>query len=273
MPPRLFSNRTSATALFLTFTSSILVQALSYFLPVYFQAVQGTTVLDSGTLFLPFAMGSLVFAVAAGIILSKIGKYKPLHGAAFALSSIAFGILTMLGPTTPKVAYVWYELIASAGAGLVMSVLLPAMMAPLPEDYVASASATYSFVRTFGYIWGVTIPSIIFNATFDSNLSIISDAMLYDRLRGGAAYAFASQAHVLRDSIDSAVWDQVVEVYVRSLRVIWWVCLGISLFSFFAVWIQRSLELRKELETEFGLDEAKTSSNPIESTEDASKVD
>lgn len=160
VPPRLFGNRTSATALFLTFTSSVLVQALSYFLPVYFQAVQSTTALDSGTLFLPFAMGSLAFAVAAGILLSKFGKYKPLHGAAFALSSIAFGLLTLLGPIIPKVAYVWYELIASAGAGLVLSVLLLAVMAPLPENYVASASATYSCIRTFGYIYGVG-PSLV----------------------------------------------------------------------------------------------------------------
>ncbi|OTA76495.1 hypothetical protein M434DRAFT_38839 [Hypoxylon sp. CO27-5] len=254
VPPRLFGNRTSAAALFLTFTSSVLVQALSYFLPVYFQAVQATTVLYSGTLFLPFAMGSLAFAVAAGILLSKFGKYKPLHGTAFALTSIAFGLLTLLGPNTPKVAYVWYELIASAGAGLVLSVLLPAVMAPLPENYVASASATYSFIRTFGYIWGVTIPGIIFNATFDHNLSVISDPALRDRLRGGAAYAFASQVHSLRDTLSATLWNEMAEVYVRSLRVIWWVCLGISLVSFFAVWIQRSLELRKEHDTEYGLD-------------------
>ncbi|OTB02352.1 hypothetical protein M426DRAFT_74691 [Hypoxylon sp. CI-4A] len=244
VPPRIFSNRTSATALFLTFTSSVLVQALSYFLP-------------SGTLFLPFAMGSLAFAVAAGILLSKFGKYKPLHGVAFALSSIAFGLLTLLGPTTPKVAYVWYELIAGAGAGLVMSVLLPAVMAPLPEDYVASASSTYSFIRTFGYIWGVTIPGIIFNATFDHNLSVVSNTALQDQLRGGAAYAFASQIHSLRDTFSTPVWNEVAELYVRSLRVIWWVGLGISLVSFFAVWIQRGLELRKEHETEYGLDEPK----------------
>ncbi len=62
--------------------------------------------------------------------------------------------------------------------GMVMSVLLPAIMAPLPESYVASSSATYSFVRTFGYIWGVAVPSLIFNSVFDHNLFMISDPVV-----------------------------------------------------------------------------------------------
>ncbi|OJD09809.1 hypothetical protein ACJ73_10080, partial [Blastomyces percursus] len=51
---RLFSNRTSATGYILTILSSVLIQAISYFLPVYFQAVKGTTILRSGVYVLPF---------------------------------------------------------------------------------------------------------------------------------------------------------------------------------------------------------------------------
>ena len=215
MPPHLFRNRTSATAFFLTFTSSILLQTLSYFLPVYFQAVKRTTVLESGTLFLPFAFGSLVFAVVAGALLSKYGKYRILHAIAFALSSIAFGLFTLLGPKTTKAAYVSFELIASFGMGMVMSVLLPAVMAPLPEKYVASASATYSFVRTFGYIWGVIVPGLIFNSVFDHELHTISDASVRAQLGGGAAYAFAGRAHIDGDLYSSEVWEEITSVYVK----------------------------------------------------------
>lgn len=232
----------------------MLVQSLSYFLPVYFQAVKGATALESGKLFLPFAIGSLVFAVVAGTLLSKFGRYKPLHAVAFILSSVAFGLLTMLNANTAKVASVWFELIAAAGMGMIMSVLLPAIMAPLPESYVASSSATYGFVRNFGNIWGVTIPSLVFNSVIDRNVPTISDPALRSHLRGGAAYAFASQAHTLRDTIDPAVWSEVVGVYVTSFKAIWWVCLGISLFSLCAVALERSVEMRKELDTEYGLE-------------------
>ncbi|KAK3986951.1 MFS general substrate transporter [Cladorrhinum sp. PSN332] len=257
VPSRLFANRTSATAYGLTFTSSVVLQATAYFFPIYLQAVQGTTVLESGTFFLPFALSSLVFAVLAGILLSKFGAYRPIHGAAFALSSLAYGLFTMLDDSTSKVAWVWFQLIAAAGAGLVMSTLLPALMASLPESDVASASATYSFFRTFGYVWGVTLPGIIFNAAVGSNLNSISDPTIRGNLADGAAYSFASVVHGLKKSggIDEITLHQMTDVYSDSLRVIWWLCLGVSLASLLAVPVQKGLELREELETEYGIDD------------------
>lgn len=257
VPPRLFANRTSATGYILTFLSSVLVQALSYFLPIYFQAVLGTTVLRSGTYFLPFAIGTLTFAVVAGILLSKLGAYRPLHASSFALTAIAFGLLTLLDEHSSKVAWVFYQLIASAGSGIIMSVLLPAIMAALPESDVASSSAAYGFIRTFGYIWGVTIPSIIFNTVINRNLRIVASLKLRNELKDGKAYSFASQVHQLRGSYEPVVWTQAVEVYARGLRAIWWMGLGISLVGFFAVGFERGLDLRKELETEYGIGDEK----------------
>lgn len=254
MPTRLFSNRTSAAAFVLTFLSSVMVQAISYFLPIYFQAVLGTTVFHSGVNFLPFAIGTLVFATISGILLSKLGAYRPLHATAFALSAIGFGLFTLLDGSTSKVAWTFFQLIASAGSGMILSVLLPAIMAGLPESDVASASAAYSFVRTFGYIWGVTIASIIFNSTFNKNLSNISSPSLQSELADGAAYSFASHVHEIRGQYDASVWNEVVQVYVKSLKNIWWVGLAFSLVGFFTVGAERGLELRKELETEYGID-------------------
>ncbi|KAJ8121363.1 hypothetical protein O1611_g10124 [Lasiodiplodia mahajangana] len=254
VPSRLFSNRTSVTAFLLTFTSSIILQMTSYFLPLYFQAVLATTTLESGTYFLPFALGSLVFAVVAGSLLTKFGAYRPLHAVAFALSAIAFGLFTLLNSSTAKVAWVFFQLIASAGCGMILSVLLPAIMAGLPESDVASASGTFSFIKNFGYIWGVTISAIIFNAAFDHNLPLVSDEALRGQLSGGEAYAFASQVHAQKAILDPRVLAEVTAVYAESLRTIWWVGLGISLASMLAVSLEKNLELRTELETEYGIE-------------------
>ncbi|KAF1974668.1 MFS general substrate transporter [Bimuria novae-zelandiae CBS 107.79] len=252
VPARLFSNRTSATAYVLTFFASVLVQSAAYFLPVWFQAVLGTTVLQSGVDFLPLAIGTLVFAVVGGLLLSKFGAYRPLHAAAFGLSAIGFGLFTILSPSTARWAV--FQLVASAGLGITQSTLLPAIMAGLPEADVAASAAVYSFIRTFGFIWGVTMPSIIFNAVVNKNLSLISSDSLRDQLRNGAAYSFASEVHKLRDDLGSEIWDEFVKVYTKSLNVIWWVSLGISIAALASVAGEDGLELRNELETEYGLD-------------------
>jgi hypothetical protein len=213
-------------------------------------------------------MGTLVFATVAGILLSKTGAYRPLHASAFALSAIGFGLFTLLNGSTSKVAWVFFQLINSAGSGLILSVLLPAIMAGLPESDVASSSATYSFIRTFGYIWGVTIPSLIFTGTFNKNLHLISSSVLRDQLKDGQAYSFASEAHHLQNTVDPVVWSEVVEVYSKSLKVIWWLGLGISIVGFFLVGAEKGLTLRTDLETEYGIQDKKTTSaNDTESGE------
>ncbi|KAI1405346.1 MFS general substrate transporter [Hypoxylon fuscum] len=267
VPARLFANRTSATAYLLTFLTSVLVQALAYFLPIYFQAVKATTILDSGVYFLPMAIGTLVFAVIAGILLSHLGKYRPLHAVSLALLALAFGLMTRLDADTAKAAWAWYELIGSMGSGLTLSTLLPAIMAGLPESDVAVASSTYSFIRTFGWIWGVTAPGIIFNAVFDQNLYRISDPGLRAQLSGGQAYSFASQVHNVRNDYDTAVRNEMIGVYVDSLRAIWWFGLAISLLALLAVSGEKELGLRKELETEYGLDETRDKSQPSNAEE------
>jgi MFS family permease len=266
VPSRLFANRTSATAFALTFLSSILVQGLTYFLPIYFQGARNTTVLDSGTFFLPFAIGSLFSAVLGGALLSKFGAYRPLHAGAFAMAAIGFGLLTLLDADSPRVEWAFYQLIVAAGAGITMSTMLPAIMAGLHESDVALSSATYSFIRNFGLIWGITVPGIIFSAATDMNLGLISDVGLQDSLRGGAAYAFASQAHILQNEYDQQTWQQVNEVYVRALRAIWWFGLAIAIVGFFAVAGEQGLELRTELDTEYGIEAGKDQKTTTEKT-------
>ncbi|CAG8960192.1 hypothetical protein HYFRA_00010671 [Hymenoscyphus fraxineus] len=51
------------------------------------------------------------------------------------------------------------------------------------------------------------------------------------------------------------VWSEVVDVYSKSLKTIWWVGLGLSIVGFIAVGGERGLELRKDLETEYGIDD------------------
>lgn len=278
LPGRLFGRRTSAIGLILTFISSVIIQALSYFLPVYFQALKRTTVLESGIFYLPYAIGTLFFAVMGGVLLATCGNYKILQLIAFGLSSLGLGLFTLLDRDTPKVAWAFFELIPSAGLGITVSTLLPAIMSALSEADVASSTAAYSFIKTFGYVWGITIASVIFNASVNANLGLVSDPAIRDRLRDGHAYAFASEVHQAWEAgtYSPQLWDEIDQVYERSLRTIWWAGLGLSLVGLLLVFGLKQHELRDQLETEYGLEEkgkenAKTGEEATVAADDSSK--
>ncbi|ROV94282.1 hypothetical protein VMCG_08649 [Cytospora schulzeri] len=268
VPTRLFSNRTSAIGYAVTFLGSVALQALGYFLPVYFQAVLTTSVRQSGINFLPVAVGCLFFAAIAGIALSVFGLYKPIHATAFGLSILGYGLFTLLDESTSKVAWAVFEIIAAGGLGMTISAVLPAILAGLSQADVASATAAFSFVKTFGFIWGITVPSVIFNAAVNARLEQVASESLRDQLRDGGAYSFASQARHTSARLDPSLWTEVTHVYVESLKPVWWFGLALSVLAFLLVFLEKELPLSKELTTEYGLEE-KNQRAPDENTLEA----
>lgn len=237
--------------LIIIFLGAVILQAISYFLPVYFQAVKGTSPLVSGVYFLPFALAIIPFGGITGVLMAKTGLYMPIHWAGFALCAVGTGLLSLLNEHSNKAAWVCFQIIASGGIGLIFTASLPSTLSALPESDVAVATGTYSFVRTFGLVWGVTVASTVFNGQVNSHLGSISDVPLRGLLKDGAAYSHASGGFV--STLSAVSKAEVIDVYVKSLRVVWLVLAGISCLGFLCVFVEKHVELRKNHETEFGL--------------------
>ena len=255
-PRKIVSNRTSAAALGLTFIHAIVTYWTYYFLPIYFQAVKGQSPMNSGIDTLPTFAGGLLCALIGGVLLSKIGRYKPLHFAASIPMIIAFGLFSIMNADTHAAAWAWFQLICAAGSGLMSGILLPAVQAPLDETYVATSTGLWSFARYFGCIWGVAIPSAIFNNECSRLARGLGDTDIAELLTGGRAYQYATAAFV--DSIEDVnTRAEVVEVFSGALQVVWLIGIAFAGIGFLLVFVEKEIELRKELNTEFGMEERK----------------
>jgi hypothetical protein len=266
VPPRLFHNRTSAVGFALCFTSSLLLNWVTYFLTFYFQAVKAVSPLLSGVHVLPFTLFMIPSAMIAGGILSKTGQYKPVHWAGFALVSIGCGPLSILDSGSNTATWVCLQIVIAIGLGFVLTSILPAICAPLDEEDVAAANGTFSFLRSFGFTWGITLPSIIFNNQFNRYAPRIQDAALRSRLMGGAAYGYANSGLVA--SLTGTLREQVISVYADAMKKVWQASIAFATFSFLLVFIEKHVAMRTELETKFGLEQNGTSSHKTEEHED-----
>ncbi|KAK5661138.1 hypothetical protein OQA88_11028 [Cercophora sp. LCS_1] len=253
VPPRLFSNRTSAIIFFVTFLNAMLLYWVLFFLPVYFQAVLLSSPSRSGVQLLPVIIIFVPVAIIAVLLLAKFGKYKPLHVFGFGVSTLGIGLFALLDKNTTTAEWVVFEIIAAGGSGFVLNTLLPACQAPLEEKDQAAATATWSFVRSFGAIWGVAIPAAIFNNYIERNVGMVGDEGVRGLLLGGDAYGLATAAWV--GSLEEVVREQVRDLYTGALRQLWLVGIAFSAASFLAVFGERQIKMRTELETEFGLEE------------------
>ncbi|KAI1126743.1 major facilitator superfamily protein [Nemania abortiva] len=254
IPLRLFSNRTSFFAFILTFLHSISGTWVLYFLPVYFQGVRGYQPTYSGIALLPTILILIPFAAVGGGTMSKFGKYKPAHYIGFALLVIGFGLFTLLDENSPTGQWVGFQIISAAGAGVVIPTLLPAVMAPLADSDTAVATATWSFLRSFGLTWGAALPAAIFNNRFDqiAATTITNDA-LKQQVTGGRAYEHATSMFL--NTLDPQSRQEFIVTVVGALKQNWQVAIAFSGLGFILVSLERSIKLRDQLDTEFGMDE------------------
>ncbi|KAL1891208.1 hypothetical protein Sste5346_007842 [Sporothrix stenoceras] len=274
VPPRLFANRTSAAIFAITFFNSALLYWLMFFLPVYFQAVLGSSPTRSGVQVLPAIVVGVPAAIVAVLLLTKFGKYKPLHLFGFAVNTIGLGLLTLLDEKSSMAAWVIFQMIVAAGSGFVLNTLLPGCQAPLAESDQAAATAAWSFVRSFGSIWGVAIPAAVFSNYFDRlagrpvSQGGISDPAVAEQFRNGRSYEAATAATI--QAIPEPVRSQVVGVYVAALKYVWRYSIILGGVSFFLVFLEKQITMRTELETEYGMDDSKDTKAKNEDIELAS---
>lgn len=250
-PPRLFSNRTSLVVFAATFLNSALLYWVMFFLPVYFQAVLLSSPRRAGVQLLPIITIAVPAAIMAVLLLAKWGKYKPLHLFGFAVCTIGLGLFTLFDKNSSTAEWIIYQMIAGGGSGFVLNTLLPAAQAPLMESDQAAATAIWSFIRSFGNIWGVAIPAAIFNNKFEELAYRINDPSTQQLLSKGHAYEYASANFV--KAAPELVRAQIIGVYTDSLKLVWQISIVFSGVAFFLIFLEKQIKLRTELDTEYGL--------------------
>ena len=253
IPGRLFTNRTCAVAMILTFAQSMLTFWWIYFLPVYFVSVQKVSTGRSGVLLLPSVTSGVLTALVSGYIVTRTGRYKLLHLAGFALMTVASGLFTLLNSSSSLVAIVMFQVVAAFGVGCVMTTLLPAAQADLPQALVSSITSTWGFMRSYGTIWGIAIPAAIFNSRFEQIRYRILDPTVKASLGAGKAYSHASNTGI--EALPATSQTQVISVYSDSLKQVWQVAVAFAGFCFLLAFVEKEVELSQIVSTEFGLKE------------------
>ncbi|KAH9987076.1 MFS general substrate transporter [Xylariaceae sp. FL0662B] len=254
MPPRLFANRTSAVIYANTFIISMLNYWIFFFLPLYFQAVQLSTPTRSGVQILPITLIAVPGAAVGAVALSKWGRYKLLHIIGFAFLAAGIGSFSVLTKDSSTAEWVCLQILPAVGAGMVLDTLLPAFQAGVGEVDSAAAAASWSFVRSFGNIWGVAIPGAILNIYSSQYATdVIADPTARSSLQNGDAYSSATRDFI--ESFSEPTRGQIIEAYTRAISKVFLIGIAFPALSFILSFVEREVKLRTVLETEFGLED------------------
>ncbi|KAJ9646611.1 hypothetical protein H2199_002660 [Coniosporium tulheliwenetii] len=236
MPLGLFASRSNLAALAVCFIHGFVFIAGSYFLPLYFQA--------SGVAILPTAL-SLSFASAlTGVFIRKTGLYLPAIWSGMFLMTLGTGLFIDLSVDASWAKVIVYQVITGIGIGPNFQSPLIALQSGVKPRDIATATATFGFIRNLATAVSVVIGGVVFQNEMRGPA----------RLGGAGAGANVEVVNALPDPA-----RQVVRTaYAESLQRMWilyTVLSGVGLLVAFL--IAKQVLSRSHEETTTGLETEK----------------
>ena len=150
LPPRIILQRTvSASCLAAFFTYAALL-VHTYYLPIWFEAVRGTSAIHAGVNMIPYMLANALFSLLAGIVVSKHGQYAPPAIIGYVIATIGCGLITTFNVNTNSAHWIGYEVLTSAGFGLAIQQGFTAVQTSLPLEDVPIGTAAVVASQSLG---------------------------------------------------------------------------------------------------------------------------
>ncbi|KAI0311002.1 hypothetical protein OF83DRAFT_1032136, partial [Amylostereum chailletii] len=242
------TDRTTLSGYTQNFFNSTILATMIYWLPVYFQACKEASPIASGVDVFGLSYTISPFAIIAGAVVQKLGKYRPPLWFGWALTIIGVALFTTLDADTSRGAASGYEILAGCGIGVVYVCAYFPVLSPIPANKNTPALVFYTFLRNFSLIWGVTLGGAILQNELDKRLPQEFLASL-PRSRG-SQLAFA--AIPLIKGLNEPLKTEVRAAFAGALKVVWEALAGIAAAGLVVSFAMKHFPLHTYVDSEWG---------------------
>jgi MFS family permease len=256
MPLHIFSNKSNSAALAVCFTQGVVFMGQEYYLPLYFQSVKQASPLRSGVLILPITVSEALCGIFCGVLIHQTGRYREIIWTGMLLMTVGVGLYTLFDVTTPIGELVGLQLIGGIGAGFLFEAPLIAIQAMTSQADTATATGTFSFIRSLATAMSIVIGGAIFQNGMDNRASTLREsglnATVVASLSGGNA---AANVDIVRTISDDVQKKAILDAFAWSLKNLWimYACIsGVGLIA--SVFIVQSHLSKEHTETRTGID-------------------
>jgi EmrB/QacA subfamily drug resistance transporter len=190
IPLALFANpmvrAASATGLL---SGMAMFGAITY-VPLFLQAVTGSTATQAGFVLTPFIIGWVMFSILGARLVLRVG-YRSVVITGMTLLTLAFLLLSGWNESLSRLAASRDIIVAGIGMGLIFVPMLIAVQNAVPRSVLGSATSMTGFFRTIGGAVGVAVMGSVMAHRLQLELGAMlasAPAGLRDQLRELAAH-------------------------------------------------------------------------------------
>lgn len=214
LPLNLFQNRMFRVSCITGFLIGIAMFGALSFIPLFVQAVIGTSATAAGSVLTPLMLGWVLSSIVASRLLLKIGIRPTLVMGLLILMAGCVG-LTRFDTVTGISTVAWTMALVGAGFGLSFTPLLIAMQNAVPRTQLGVATSASQFFRTIGGAVGVALLGAVMTGRMQGRFvevssfadSGLSRERIYDLLQHPDAIVNAATRQMLPPSLLHAMQD------------------------------------------------------------------
>lgn len=212
VPFRLAGNRTYIVPTVFAFFFSGAYFLLIYYLPLYFQVIDGVSAAMSGVRNLPLILAVPVSMLASGGYISATGIAAPITVAGTALGVVATGLIYTFDIGTPQGKWIGYQVIGGVGWGIASQIPIITVQASAPASDLAEVTAILLFFQTVGGAFMVSASQAAF-------VNVLIKALPRTAPGVNPLTVVTTGATDLRKVFPAEVLHGVLEAYMRGLKI------------------------------------------------------
>lgn len=255
IPLGIFSNRTAAVDYIGTLVHGIALWGILYYLPLYYEAVEGYSPIIVGVAIFPETFTVAPACILVGIAVSITNRFRWAIWSVWSLAVLGMGLLYLLNSEISVPAFVFLNLVPGLGIGLLFSSMNLATQAAATERHVGFVAAMYIFLRSLGQGIGVAVGGVIFQSRFTielrGNPEMARNATVLAQEASGLVQVIKAMPE------DSMQRMAIVDAYANALKVVWAVMAGLAFVALVLSLGTKGLSLNAKMETEQALKEQK----------------
>lgn len=226
LPPRILRQRSVAGACAFSAFIGGSFFAIVYYVPIWFQAIQGASAVESGIRNLPLVLSVSVFSIISGVVVTTSGYYNPMLFLSTVLASVGAGLLSTFQVHTPHQKWIAYQFLYGAGVGIgLQNPLIVIQNCLSPADHPTGTAAVI-FFQTFGGALLISVAQNVFQNQLIANLRTYVPDINPETVISTGATSIAT-------TISQEFLPRVLVAYNRALDQTFYVAVAMAALSIF----------------------------------------
>lgn len=171
IPLDLFRNRTFAVVSVTSLLVGASFFAAIFFLSIFMVNVVGVSATAAGTTLIPLTFAVVIGAVTSSMLVQRVGRYRRIMVAGFAVAIVGFGLLAALDAGATRWDVTWRMIVLGMGLGPAMPLLNLVVQNAVPYEKVGVATAGRQFFLQIGAAVGTAIFGVVLSTVLTAEFT------------------------------------------------------------------------------------------------------